>query len=95
MLKKTLVVVALSAVSVFAVAGESDAREAAKQVIGLQDGSTAYVFQNGKMAVENKYGEAISTKPGTSLKAQDGSTITMNGNEVARLNGLLRVGLEP
>ena len=89
MLKKTLVVVALSAVSVFAVAGESDAREAAKQVIGLQDGSTVYVFQNGKMAVENKYGEAVSTSSGTSLKAADGSNVTMNGNEVARLSALL------
>ena len=38
MLKKTLIVVALSAVSALSFAAESDARQAAKQVVDLQDG---------------------------------------------------------
>jgi hypothetical protein len=90
MLKRSLVAIALSAVTVFAVGAESDAREAAKQVIDLQDGSTLYVFKSGKMAVEDKLGRAASTRSGTTLTAKDGSTITMRGNEVAYLDSLLR-----
>ena len=93
MLKKTLIVVALSAVSALSVAGESDARQAAKQVVDLQDGATLYVFQNGKMAVENKYGRAVSTQSGTAVKASDGREITVVGNEIALLDSLLNQGL--
>lgn len=93
MLKKTLIVVALSAVSALAVAGEIDARQAAKQVVDLQDGATLYVFDSGKMAVESKYGHAVSTKPGTVVKAADGRDITIVGNEVARLDTLLKQGM--
>ena len=94
MLKKSLVAIALSAVTVFAVAAESDARDAAKQVIDLQDGSTLYVFKDGKMAVESQVGHAISTRPGTTLTAKDGSSITLIGNEVARLDSLLHEGMQ-
>lgn len=94
MLKKMLVVVAMSAVSVFAVAGQIDAHNAATRTIELQDGSVVYVFKSGKMAVENKMGNAISTKAGTILKAKDGSDVTMVGNEVARLDILLKKGLD-
>ena len=93
MLKKTLIVVALSAVSAFAVASESDARQAAKQVVDLQDGATLYVFDSGKMAVESKYGHAVSIKPGSAVKASDGREITVVGNEVARLDSLLNQGI--
>ena len=92
MLKKMLVVVALSAVTVFAVASESDARDAATKVIDLSDGSIVYVFKSGKMAVESKFGRAVSTKAGSVLKAKDGSDITMVGNEVGQLDMLLRQG---
>ncbi len=43
MLKKTLVVVAMSAVAVTAFASDF-ARQEAKQVVELKDGSTVYVF---------------------------------------------------
>ena len=89
MLKSILVIAALSSATAFA-AGDNDARLAAKQVIELQDGSLVYVFDNGKMALENKYGIAVRTEPGTALQAKDGSTITMVGDEVARLDSLLR-----
>jgi len=92
MLKKMLVVVALSAVSVMAVASEFDARQAAKQVVELKDGSVAYVFDDGKMAVESKYGWAVRTEPGTILTTVDGRNINMVGDEVMRLDGLLREG---
>ncbi len=93
MLKKTLIVVALSAVSALSFAAESDARQAAKQVVDLQDGATLYVFDSGKMAVESKFGHAISIKPGSVVKASDGREITVVGNEVARLDSLLKQGL--
>ena len=90
MLKKSLVAIALSAVMAVAVGAESDARNAAKQTIELQDGSILYVFQNGKMAVENRFGIATSTRPGTELRAKDGSSITMVGNEVGYLDSFLK-----
>ena len=93
MLKKMVVVAALSAVSVGALATEMDARDAAKQVIDLNDGSIVYVFDGGKMALENKYGIAVRTEPGTVLTTADGRTITMVGDEVARLGELLNEGL--
>lgn len=93
MLKKTLIVVALSAISAFAVAAESDARQAANQVVDLQGGSTLYVFEGGKMALQNKFGQPVSTAQGTTLKAQDGREIKMVGNEVGRLDTLLKLGM--
>lgn len=95
MLKKTLLVIALSALTAGAIAAEDDARNAAQQVIPLSDGSTAYVFTNGKMAVEDRLGHAVVTKPGTILRTADGNTITMVGDEVGYLNSLLAVGEEP
>ena len=92
MLKKTLIVVALSAVSALAGATELDARQAAKQVVDLSDGSTLYVFDSGKMAVESKYGRAERTAPGSVLKTTDGREIHMVGDEVAQLEILLNEG---
>ena len=93
MLKKMLIVGALSTFSVLAVADQTDARNEATRTIPLQDGSIVYVFKSGKMAVENKMGKAVSTKDGTVLKAADGTDITMVGNEVAYLESLLKKGL--
>lgn len=90
MLKKMLVtVIALSAFSTIASAGDMAARAAAVRTVELKDGSTLYVFDSGKMAVENKFGNVVSTDPGTILKAKDGSSITMIGNETAYLDTLL------
>lgn len=93
MLKKMIVIGAMSAFTVLAVAAESDARDAATRTIPLQDGSIVYVFKSGKMAVQSKLGLAVSTKPGTILKAQDGSDVIMVGNEVAQLDILLKKGM--
>ncbi|WP_263771623.1 CopK family periplasmic copper-binding protein [Propionivibrio soli] len=93
MLKKTMILVALSAVSAFAGASELDARQEAKQVVDLQDGSTLYVFDSGKTALQNKYGQPVSIAPGSTLKAKDGHEIRTVGNEVARLDYLLKLGM--
>jgi len=93
MMKKTLVIVALSAISAFAVADEYDARHAATQVVDLQDGSTLFVFENGKMAQESKYGQAVRVASGTVVKATDGRSITVVGDESGRLDTLLKQGM--
>ena len=88
MLKKLLVVVAMSAVAVSAFANDY-ARRDAKQVVELKDGSTVYVFDSGKMAMESKYGRAVRMDPGMVMETKDGQKITMVGDEVARLSSLL------
>ena len=90
MLKKMIVVVAMSAVAITAFANSEYARRDAKQVIELKDGSIVYVFDSGKMAMESKYGQAVRMNPGTVMETKDGQKITMVGDEVARLSTLLR-----
>ena len=94
MLNRTLIAIVLGAVAVGALADEGHARRAAERTIPLQDGSIVYVFEGGKMGLENKYGIAQHTKPGTPLKALDGTEFTMVGNEVARLDTLLKEGMQ-
>ena len=93
MRKGTLLAVVLSAMAVGALADEGHARRAAERTISLQDGSIVYVFEGGKMGLENKFGIAQYTKPGTMLKAADGTEFAMVGNEVARLDALLKEGM--
>ena len=50
MLKKLLMVVAMSAVAATAFASDA-ARARAEKVIELKDGSTVYLFKDGKMAI--------------------------------------------
>ena len=54
MLKKMLVVVALSIIGTTGAFASDEARAAAKEVIELKDGSTVYIFKDGKMAMEDK-----------------------------------------
>lgn len=89
MLKKMFVVVAMSAVAASAFASNY-ARQEAKQVIDLKDGSTAYIFKDGKMAMESRFGQAIRMTPGMAMEARDGQKLTMVGDEVARLELLLK-----
>lgn len=58
--------------------------------IALSDGSTLHVFPNGKMGMENRYGNASYMKAGEVMKAADGTAIIMNGNEVQQTDILLR-----
>lgn len=93
MLKKVLMIVAISSAAASAFAGDA-ARAEAKQVIELKDGSTVYIFKDGKMAMENKYGNAVRMKPDTVMETKDGQKIIMHGDEVMRLDSLLRKGHE-
>ncbi len=58
--------------------------------VPLKDGSTVHQFKDGKMAMEDKYGRAIRMKEGQSMDATDGTSITMNGDEVAKLSEAIR-----
>ena len=60
-----------------------------KQSIPLKEGSTVHVFENGKMAMEDKFGRAVYMSDGEVMETNDGQEITMHGNEVARLYLLL------
>ncbi|MEO8839455.1 MAG: periplasmic Cu(I)/Cu(II)-binding protein CopK [Herbaspirillum sp.] len=93
MLKKMLMVAAISTVAVSAFANDV-ARAEAKQAIDLKDGSTVYVFKDGKMAMENMYGNATRMGQNAAMQTKDGQKVLMQGDEVARLDYLLRQGHE-
>ena len=60
--------------------------------IPLKDGSTLYIFKDGKMGMEDKLGRVISMKSGKVMETQDGKKIIMTGNEVWRVDELLHSG---
>ena len=67
------------------------ARESPRAV-ELKDGGILYVFKDGKMAKENKYGRVETLRRGEVLEAADGKTVTAVGNETAKLYLLLLDG---
>ncbi len=93
MLKNLLVIAATSAVAASVFAGDA-ARANAEKAIELKDGSTVYLFKDGKMAMEDRLGRAVRMKPGHVMETKDGQKIMMHGDEVMRLDSLLRKGHE-
>ena len=89
MLKKMLVVAALSVIGTTGAFASDEARAAAKEVIELKDGSTVYIFKDGKMAMEDKHGRATYMESGHVMETKDGKKIIMNGNEIWRVDELL------
>ena len=94
-MKLNLITIALAA----AIAGmaapalaRSAASEAAQQVVSLKDGSTVYVFKDGKMGMADQFGRTVRMNPGHVMEARDGQKIVMTGDEVARLHTLLIQG---
>jgi len=86
MMKKLLAIAALSSLAVSAHA--VDAAQVDKS-IKLKDGSTVYIFKDGKMGMEDKLGRATYMAPGHAMETMDGKKIIMNGNEIWRLDELL------
>ena len=89
-----LAIAASLAAAVAAVALPAQARNALPiqpnvQTSAMKDDSTLYVFSDGKMALEDKFGRAVNVKPGSTLETKNGRQVTIVGNEVARLDGLL------
>lgn len=58
------------------------------QKFDLKDGSTVYVFKDGKMAMENRVGRTVGMKAGQVMETKDGQRIIMIGNELARLESV-------
>ncbi|GCB05274.1 periplasmic Cu(I)/Cu(II)-binding protein CopK [Ralstonia sp. SET104] len=90
---RDFVIAAVVAVApLFAFAADIDMRDVVK-TYELKDGSTVYVFRDGKMGVESKFGRAVRVKEGQVLETKDGTTIVMKGNAVARMDALLKESL--
>ena len=51
----------------------------------LSDGSTVYVFKDGKMAMESQRGVITRMKAGHVMQTKDGQKLVMIGDEVFRL----------
>ena len=82
MLKElALTAVMLAATTAFAVD-----KGAVDKSFDLKDGSTVYIFKDGKMAMEDKLGRVVPMKPGHVMQTKDGQSILMVGNELARLD---------
>ena len=85
--------IAVAGTAVPVLARDAPSQEA-KQTIDLTDGSTLYVFKDGKMSMEDKYGRPVRMKAGQAMQAKDGQRFTMVGDEVARLQLLQIQGHE-
>ena len=60
-----------------------------QQSIELKDGSTVFVFKDGKMGMEDKFGRPTYMESGHVMETKDGKQIIMNGNEIWRVDTLL------
>lgn len=58
------------------------------QKFDIKDGSTVYVFKDGKMAMEDRLGRTVGMKAGHVMETKDGQKIIMIGNELARLESI-------
>ncbi len=85
-MKKMLITMAGSLVALSAYAVDTSQVE---KSIELKDGSTVYLFKDGKMGMENKMGKAVRMKEGHVMETKDGQKIIMIGDEVARLESIL------
>ena len=82
MFKKSMILVAVLAATGAAMAVDM---QKVAQALSLKDGSTVYVFKDGKMAMEDKLGHTVGMKAGVVMETKDGQRIMMVGNELARL----------
>ena len=89
---RTLSIFVLSTAAMFPAFSMDAARSEAKQVIELQNGETLYVFKNGLMAKESRYGSVAHIREGEVVQTADGKSIATKGNEVALLASLLNKG---
>ena len=65
------------------------------KTIELKDGSNLYVFKDGKMGMETKAGGTARMQAGHVMEAKDGQKYMMVGDEVARLDWLLKKDNKP
>ena len=92
MFTKTLLAGACALLSLSAYAVDASKVD---RTIELKDGTMFYVFKDGKMAMESKAGSAVSMKAGEVMEGKDGQKYIMVGNEVARLDWLMKKDNKP
>ena len=85
MFKKILFVAAGSMVALSAFAADMTN---VSQSIELKDGKTVYIFKNGKMGMEDKFGRPVRGTPGKVMEAKDGRKLVMIGDEVMQVESL-------
>ena len=81
-IRKSLIALSLVVTALTAVAAGDDT---IVQSIKLKDGTTMHHYKDGKMSMEDSLGKIVFMKDGVAMQTEDGKTITMSGNEVARL----------
>lgn len=91
-LTKLALIAVLSAAGATTAFAHDAARAEAKQMIELKDGATLYIFEDGKMAMESRYGSATRMELGAVMETKDGRQIKMESDEVARLQVLFDQG---
>ncbi len=87
MLKKLSMMAALATIAASALAVDMSMVD---QSIPLKDGSTVYIFKDGKMGMENKFGRPVRMKQHEVMETKDGQKIMMHGDEVMRVELLRR-----
>ena len=85
---KKMLLVAVSSLVVSLSAFAVDTSKVEKS-IEMKDGSTVYIFKDGKMGMEDKVGRATRMKPGQIMEAKDGQKLIMIGDEVMRVDSLM------
>lgn len=80
-----LKIAALALASTFALSAFAAGNTALERSVALEDGNTVHIFRDGKMGMEDKFGQAFLMPDGHAMEARDGSTIRMKGNEVWRV----------
>jgi len=54
------------------------------KTVELKNDATLYIYKDGKMAMEDSSGRAMSMKNGTRMETKKGDVIMMRGNELWR-----------
>lgn len=90
MFKKSMILVAMLAAAGSVIAAVD--MQTVKQALQLKDGSTVYIFKDGKMGMADKQGRTMSMKAGHVMETKDGQRIIMIGNELARIEMIHSVG---
>jgi hypothetical protein len=88
--RKTAIATILFSAIMSAAVADDAARAAAERVIEMKDGSTLYIFKDKKMSMRDKYGRATRMDPGHVMETKSGERIIMVGDEVARLDSLIK-----
>lgn len=91
-MKRNILIAAILSSLLSTAFADDEARKTAEKVIEMKDGSTLYIFKDKKMAMEDKVGRATRMKPGHVMETRDGQQLVMVGDEVARLDWLLKEG---